>query len=398
MRFRIDSRYVDGARRSGRAVALAAVLGAAWLGGTLKGVSRFSGPETALEEAASAMIEAGLIESAELDGSVTWDLPNLDHPRVDYWVNRFTTDRRSEFSRYLSRSGAFVPMISAKLEERGMPQDLIYLAMIESGFNPTAYSRAHASGIWQFISETGQRYGLDINLAVDERNDPVKSTDAALDYLTYLHGRFGSWYLAAAGYNTGENRVARLMRQMTGSEKGDENSYYRIWDRLPRETRDYVPLMVAAARIAKEPEKYGFDRVDLAPPLAYDEVEVPAATPLAAIAAATGATVADIRKLNTHFKLDRTRNDRASTVRIPAGTKVAFDANWERVRGNPVYASASRPAPAQAARPARQYRVRTGDNLSVIAKRHGVTVAQLRRANNLSGDRIRAGATLRIPG
>jgi membrane-bound lytic murein transglycosylase D len=139
----------------------------------------------------------------------------------------FTTGKRGEFTRFLERSGRYVPMISAKLEERGMPQDLIYLAMIESGFNPTAYSHAHASGLWQFIAETGQRYGLEINRAVDERNDPVKATDAALDYLENLHNRFDSWYLAAAAYNTGENRVGRIMREVTGSEKGNEESYYR---------------------------------------------------------------------------------------------------------------------------------------------------------------------------
>src|SRR5690606_14831476 len=242
-------------------------------------------------------------ESAELAG-VEWDLPNLDHERVDYWVERFTTDKRPEFTRFLERSGRYVPMISAKLEERGMPRDLIYLAMIESGFDPTAYSSAAASGIWQFSAETGRRYGLDINAAVDERNDPVKATDAALDYLTYLHERFGSWYLAAAGYNTGENRVARIMREETGSEKGDEYSYYRIWDRLPRETRDYVPLMVAAARSSKDPEKYGFGDVESEAPLADEEVVVDPATPLEAIAIASGTTIDALRDLNPHFKLE----------------------------------------------------------------------------------------------
>src|SRR5690606_40778560 len=105
-------------------------------------------------------------------------------------------------------------------------------------------------------AETCKRSGLDVNRAVDERNDPEKATDAALDYLAELHDRFGSWYLAAAAYNTGENRVARIMREETGSERGTEESYYAIWDRLPKETRDYVPLMIAAARISKEPEKY----------------------------------------------------------------------------------------------------------------------------------------------
>ncbi|HEX2061335.1 MAG TPA: lytic transglycosylase domain-containing protein [Thermoanaerobaculia bacterium] len=188
-----------------------------------------------------------------------WDLPNLDHDRVDYWVDVFTTEKRDEFAIFLERMTKYEPMILGKLESRNMPSDLIYLAMIESGFNPTARSHAAAVGLWQFIADTGRRYGLEVTGKVDERKDPEKSTDAALAYLSDLYDRFGSWYLAAAAYNTGENRVARIMRQVTGSEKGSEESYYAISDRLPKETRDYVPLMIAAARIAKEPAKYGFD-------------------------------------------------------------------------------------------------------------------------------------------
>jgi membrane-bound lytic murein transglycosylase D len=150
-------------------------------------------------------------------------------------------------------------MISKKLEEREMPQDLIFLAMIESGFNPSAKSPAAAGGLWQFISETGRRYGLNISRKVDERNQPAKATDAALSYLSDLHDRFGSWYLAAAAYNTGENRVGRIMRETTGSERGTDHEYYAIAHRLPQETRDYVPKMIAAARIAKDPAAYGFD-------------------------------------------------------------------------------------------------------------------------------------------
>lgn len=189
-----------------------------------------------------------------------WDIANLDNRRVDMWIEIFTTrpKLRDRFAVWLERKPKYEPMISAKLAERGMPQDLIYLAMIESGFNPTAYSHAKAGGLWQFIAETGQRYGLTVNRRVDERNHPDKATDAALAYLTDLHERFGSWYLAAAAYNTGENRVGRIMRQVTGKERGTDADYYRISSRLPRETRDYVPMMIAAARISKDPAKYGF--------------------------------------------------------------------------------------------------------------------------------------------
>ena len=193
------------------------------------------------------------------DASVQWDLANLDHPRVDSWVGRFTSDLKRSFATYMDRMDNYGSMITSKLAQRGMPQDLIYLAMIESGFNPKAKSPAQASGIWQFIGETGRRYGLTVTRKVDERNDPAKATDAALSYLADLHERFGSWYLAAAAYNTGENRVGRIMREVTGSERGTDADYYRIANRLPQETRDYVPKLIAAARIAKAPQQYGFD-------------------------------------------------------------------------------------------------------------------------------------------
>lgn len=193
--------------------------------------------------------------------STAWDLPNIDNARVDSWVKLFTTNPKvkSRFAVWLDRKSTYEPMISEKLAERDMPQDLIYLAMIESGFNPKAKSPAKAGGLWQFISETGRRYGLTVNKHVDERNHPDKATDAALAYLSDLHDRFGSWYLAAAAYNTGENRVGRIMKQVTGSEKGTDEDYYRISKLLPKETQDYVPMMIAAGRISKEPAKYGFD-------------------------------------------------------------------------------------------------------------------------------------------
>ena len=220
-------------------------------------------PDLPAVSAVDAVLARDVAQSAPPPG---WDLPNIDNPRVDSWVTLFSTNSKvkSRFALWLDRKPKYEPMISAKLDKRDMPQDLIYLAMIESGFNPTAKSPAKAGGLWQFISETGQRYGLTVNKKVDERNHPEKATDAALSYLSDLHDRFGSWYLAAAAYNTGENRVARIMRQVTGSEKGNDADYYRISKLLPKETQDYVPMMIAAARIAKDPARYGFDNNDAA--------------------------------------------------------------------------------------------------------------------------------------
>jgi membrane-bound lytic murein transglycosylase D len=219
-----------------------------------------------VEEALARVSATGSASAASNVMQPGWDLANLDHARVDLWIDKFSTNPklRSNFAVWLDRKSTYEPMISAKLTERAMPQDLIYLAMIESGFNPKAKSPAAAGGLWQFISETGQRYGLTVNKRVDERNQPAKATDAALSYLSDLHNRFGSWYLAAAAYNTGENRVGRLMRQVTGSEKGTDADYYRISNLLPKETREYVPMMIAAARISKDPVKYGFAVDDIA--------------------------------------------------------------------------------------------------------------------------------------
>ena len=150
-------------------------------------------------------------------------------------------------------------MISGKLAAREMPKELIYLAMIESGFNPTAKSPVQARGLWQFMSPTAREYGLTVRGRVDERINPARSTDAALTYLSKLHDRFGSWYLAFAAYNTGQGRVARVMKQETGKTKGTDADFYRIAHRLPKETRDYVPKMIAAARIGSDPAKYGFN-------------------------------------------------------------------------------------------------------------------------------------------
>ena len=187
-------------------------------------------------------------------------LPDIENPRVTSWITRFTTDQRRSFATYLDRMTRYEPMIAEKLEKRAMPQGLIYLAMIESGFNPTAKSRVAATGLWQFMSPTAREYGLKVSGRTDERKNAARSTDAALEYLADLHDRFGSWYLAAAAYNTGQGRVARIMKQVTGREKGTDADFYRISSRLPKETREYVPKLVAAARIGAEPEKYGFGR------------------------------------------------------------------------------------------------------------------------------------------
>jgi membrane-bound lytic murein transglycosylase D len=250
------------------------------------------------------------------------DLPNLDHERVDHFTDHFTNDPagRDRLETFLIRSGRYLPMITAKLAERDMPNDLIFLALIESGFDPTARSEAEASGIWQFLANTGRSMGLRVDHEVDERNHPERATDAALEYLKYLYDRFGSWYVAAAAYNAGEGRIARVMREVTGSEKAtSEEDYYRIWSRLPQETRDYVPLMIAAARIAKDPKAYGYDHLVPDEPLAVEEVAVEPGTTLAQVAQESNADIQELRRLNPHLKKGRVPSDGAYSIKVPSG-------------------------------------------------------------------------------
>lgn len=189
-------------------------------------------------------------------------LPDLKHERVDYWVDQFShsADYRPKIAAAFERKPRLQKMIASKLRARGMPQNLIYLAMEESAFNPAAHSSEEAVGIWQLTADTARLYGLRVNKKVDERTNIEKETDAALDFLAHLYDRFGCWYLAAAAYNAGENRVARIMSEALGRESGRDRDYYRIWDRLPGETRDFVPAIVALKRIGRNPSQYGFAR------------------------------------------------------------------------------------------------------------------------------------------
>lgn len=181
----------------------------------------------------------------------------VEHPQIDKWVTRLTTSLRGDFKQSLDRMAKYETMIDAKLDARGMPRELIYLAMIESNFNPAARSPVKAVGLWQFMSTTARQFGLSVGRKVDERKDPAKATDAALAYLSQLHDRFGSWYLAAAAYNSGQGTVSRALRTVTGRTTGTDADFFRILPKLPRETQDYVPKLIASARVGSDPQRYG---------------------------------------------------------------------------------------------------------------------------------------------
>lgn len=181
----------------------------------------------------------------------------LHHAKIDQWVSRLTTSLRGDFSTSLDRMTKYATMINAKLDARQMPRELIYLALIESNFNPNAKSKVGAVGMWQFMSATARQLGLTVKGKTDERKDPAEATDAALSYLSSLHERFGSWYLAAAAYNSGAGTVSKALRKVTGKTQGTDEDFFRILPALPRETQDYVPKLIASARVGSNPEQYG---------------------------------------------------------------------------------------------------------------------------------------------
>lgn len=257
-------------------------------------------------------------------------LPLQMNERVEKWVQRFRTDQRPAFERLLERQGLYADMIRGKLRDRGMPEELLYMAMMESGLSPWAVSHASAVGVWQFMGPTAQEYGLRVDEWVDERRDPVRATDAALDYLQHLRERFGSWYLAAAAYNAGPGRVERILRRHAQGRTGDEEIYWEVLEFLPLETREYVPRLVAATHLAENAEIYGFD-VDGVEAYAYDRVFVPGGTSLGRVARSVDADVRLIRDLNPHLLRGVTPPGEIYPVRVPVGDSPLVVASLGRV-------------------------------------------------------------------
>jgi membrane-bound lytic murein transglycosylase D len=269
-------------------------------------------------------------ELKKWDQKLKYDMPIDVNRQVKAYLVYFSTERKNIIRRYLARSTRYLPMIHEIFQEHGLPEDLAYLAMVESGFNPHAYSHASACGMWQFIRGTGLRYGLTINNYVDERRDPEKSTVAAAKYMTDLYKRFGSWYLAAASYNCGEGRVEKEINTST------HKNFWELSDNqcLPTETKNYVPQMIAAMIIAKNPEKFGFKGVPYLPPLKFDTVKVTEPTSLKAAAVASGVSLEEIQMLNPEIRKGVTPPDVGSyALKIPQNATDKFNRNIMMARG-----------------------------------------------------------------
>ncbi|MCP9456199.1 MAG: transglycosylase SLT domain-containing protein [Nitrospira sp.] len=317
--------------------------------------------------------------SGDTIGDDSYSIPIVFDEMVERHLRFFHTSIRNRFEQWLTRLSRYRPYIEAIFAEFNLPSDLIYLSLVESGFNPYAYSRAKATGPWQFIKSTGKLYGLRIDDYVDERRDPIKSTVAAARYLRDLYDLFGTWPLAMAAYNAGEGKVLRALEKVQGET---------FWDishttLLRQETKQYVPRIMAATIIARNPERYGF-MVDAVAPHQFEEVVVDRPLHLRAIAHHTGIAYEELRLLNPELRRDATPpDDRAYHLKVPVGTAEKV----RRVLAHiPTYKFPPlRPQVKQAkATSPRWYRVRTGDTLEKISKRFRIPIATLKARNNLS--------------
>jgi membrane-bound lytic murein transglycosylase D len=252
-----------------------------------------------------------------VDASPYFDIPVTYNTKVKFWINYFQTTGRRWFKLYLERSNAYLPVMQKMLAERGLPQDLAYIAMIESGFSSKATSTAEAVGYWQFITPTANRYGLRTTWWLDERRDFTKSTTAAASYLGDLFRQFGSWYLTASAYNMGEGRTQRLVKR-----HGSKN-YWILSKRkdFPEETKQYIPKLLAAMLIAKAPKLYGFHGLNLQEPYRYDYFNVPGGTDLHNLAKYAGIQTSQILRLNPELLKGFVPGSvRSHRIRIPKGT------------------------------------------------------------------------------
>ncbi|MBI4211719.1 MAG: LysM peptidoglycan-binding domain-containing protein [Deltaproteobacteria bacterium] len=311
------------------------------------------------------------------------DMPLVMNDRVSAWLDYFQGPGRNHFERYLARAGRYQTLMRGILREEGMPQDLIYLSLIESGFNPHAYSRAHAVGAWQFIRPTARRYGMRIDGWLDERKDPIKSTHAAATYLRDLYDEFGDWYLAMAAYNAGEGKVRRVIASSGTDDFWRISSMGRKYFRA--ETRDYVPKFIAAAMIARHPEKYGFNVTPEAP-FAFDTVTVDTQTDLEVVAQCAGTSVEEVANLNPHLiRYATPYHEKRYDLRVPQGTAQTFEVAYadlpEEKRINVVY-----------------HRVARGETMAKIAHLYGVSRSTLAQANGLrTASRVSPGIQLVVP-
>ena len=319
-----------------------------------------SGPAASVADAASDATESDLSVDAY-----------ASRERVEYYVTRFSGPSRRYVEQGLERGSRYEPMIRRLFREGGLPEDMYYLALVESGYNTNAYSRAAAVGMWQFMTTTAKGMGLRVDWWVDERRDPVRSTHAAVRFLRGLNTQFGSVYLAAAAYNGGPARVARGLtkyeEELDGTESDD--AFFLLADKnhLLRETREYVPQLIAATIVARDPARYGLT-IRTLDSLAYDSVFAPAGLPLAAAAQAAGTSVESLRELNPQILRGMTPPSGRTLLRLPPGSAAGFVAALDAM-------------PADEKTAVRKLTTKKGDTWSKLAAKAGISASALRSFN-----------------
>jgi len=318
--------------------------------------------------------------SEEVEKGKDGSFARLTNP-IDKFINYFTNRGRKRMELYLARSGKYRDMMRGILAKYGLPEDLIYLALIESGFSPKAYSHAKAAGPWQFIAGTGRRYGLRIDWWADERRDAEKSTHAAASYLKDLYGMFDSWPLAAAAYNAGEGKIIRAVNRY----KSDDFAELIRYGYLKQETKDYVPKMLAALTIAKEPEKYGFSDIVYEEPLNLESVTVPGGTDLVETARILEIPYEDIREWNPELRRFCTppnRDEYVLRLSAEAAARAVERMDEIRTRAKVTFL---------------QHNVRKRETLEGLAAKYDTTPAILRELNGLRQDSLSRVSRLVIP-
>ena len=353
-------------------------------------------------EANADLIKSGLLAKsgglANYKKNISHIFPMIINKEIVHYIHYYQTAGRKFFKYALSRSERYIPMIKKVFNKLGIPNDLAYLAMIESGFSPTAYSYAGASGMWQFIPSTGRLFGLTTNWWVDERRNPVESTYAAGRYLRDLFNKFGSWYLAAAAYNSGELTIERALSLYPGGNFWtiSQNRPYL----LPGQTRRYVPKIIAAAIIAKDPENFGFHNIIYKKPIKFKQVNVPFSVNLYALAKCAGISEYTLWHMNQDLLRNATPpNDPGFMLNIPASKYKIFMKNFKHIQKyinqEPQVVNTSYERSENNV----YYTVIPGDTLMGIASKYGISLGTLERYNGLNNYSVlRVGERITIPG
>ena len=323
-------------------------------------------------------IEMGMTKFTIIDDR-EGHIPLVTNSQVESYIRYFQGKGRKGFNIWLKRYVQYKDLMLPILDQYDLPEELIVVSMIESGFDPKAVSKAKAVGLWQFMYLTGKQYGLNRNWYIDERQDPIKSTHAAAKYFQDLYNEFEDWYLVLAAYNTGPGRLNRALKLH------DTSDYWQLYS-LPKDTKNYIPYYLSSAIILQNPEKYGF-KIPKSNPLKFDEVEIEKSSDLNVLAKAADTRVSTIKKLNPELRQPATPNNGPYSLNIPFGRKESFYKKFNAIPDNEKFAVQKV-----------EHRVQKGENLSSIAAKYRVLKADLQTINNITNaNNIRIGQVLKIP-